>query len=104
MNVQHAISFFDDGDAFIAMIRVPLSSSSSGPLRHQITPAHQVVRGGAEGEDPIDESSATVPQLAEQRDGLQPAKRLLNELPLAMTDAIADVSGRTSVDGAAAVS
>src|SRR5437870_653264 len=91
-------------DVFIAMIPIVSSPSSSRVLGHQVTPPHKVVRRRAEGEDPINEPSAAVPQLAEQRDGLQPTKRLLNEFPLAMTDAIADVSGRTRVDGAAAVS
>ena len=72
-------------------------------LRNEIAPAHQVVRGGTEAKQPIDEAPAAVAQLAEQRDGLQPAERLLNQLPLAMTESIAGVSGRARVDRAAAV-
>ena len=97
------MSFFDEGNAFITMIPMFPSASSLGSLRDQIAPADQVVGRGAEGEDPIDEAAAAVPQLAKQRDGLQPAKRLLNQRALALTDPIPGVSGRARVDSAAAV-
>src|SRR4051812_37949463 len=89
--------------AFSTMTPIGWCPSSSRGSGGQVAPAHEVVRGGAEGEDPIDEPAAAVPQLPEQRHGLQPAKRLLNEFPLAMTNAIARMSRRAGVDGAAAI-
>src|SRR5579862_6157658 len=85
------------------MTGIHRSPSSSRALRHEIAPAHEVVGGGAEAKQPVDQSSATVPQFAKQRDGLQPAEGLLNELALAMTEPIPDVSGRARVDGGATV-
>src|SRR4030095_4958584 len=90
---------FVDGDAFIAMIGIPSALSASRPLRDEIAPAHQIVGGRAEAKQPIDETAASVAQFAEECDGLQPAKRLLNELPLSMTEAIAGVSRGARVDG-----
>ena len=58
MQVQHAISFFHDGDAFIAMIGRRLVRSSSDGLCHEIAPADQVVHGSAEAELPVDEASS----------------------------------------------
>ena len=103
MHVQYPVSFVVDGDAFIAVIGIPSASSTSRPLRDQIAPAHQVVGGGTEAKQPVDEPSAAVAQFAEERDRLQPTERLLNELPLSMTEPIAGVSGRARVDRAAAV-
>src|SRR5688572_5232799 len=103
MQVQYPISFVVHGDAFIAVIQIPSASSTLRPLRDQIAPAHQVVGGSAKAKQPVDEPSAAVAQLAEERDSLQPPERLLNELPLSMTEPIADVSSRARVDRAAAV-
>src|SRR5688572_15857519 len=103
MTLQRPIPSGVDVDAVMVMFGVPSSSSASRPLRDEITPAHQVVGGGAKAKQPIHEASATVAQLAEEGDGLQPAERLLNQLPLAMTDAIPGVSGGARVDRTAAV-
>ena len=84
MQVQYPVSLVVNGEAFIAVIRIPSASSTSRPLRDQIAPAHPVVGGGAEAKQPVDEPSAAVAQLAEERDGLQPPERLLNELPFLM--------------------
>src|SRR5437773_7003145 len=85
------------------MMRMYRSPGRSGPLCHESAPAHQVVGRRAEGEEPIDESSAAMTEFAQQSDRLQPTERLLNELPLAMTVPIARVSSRARVDRAAAI-
>ena len=104
MELQLPISVVVDSDAFIAMIGHPRGSSASRASRDEIAPAHQVVGGRAEAKQPVDKTSASVPQFAEERDGLQPAKGLFDQLPLAMADAIPGVSGRARVDRAAPVS
>src|SRR5436190_11243606 len=95
--------FLVDGDAGTTMIRIHRSRRSSDRLRDEIAPAHEIVGRGAETKQPIDEASATVPKLAEERDGLQPAKRLLNEFALTVTPAVTRVSRGAGVDRAAAV-
>jgi hypothetical protein len=74
--------------------RHPCGSSASRAWRDEIAPAHQVVGGRAEAKQPVDKTSASVPQFAEERDGLQPAKGLFDQLPLALVDSISGVSGR----------
>src|SRR5919204_825185 len=103
MAVQHLISFLADGDVITMMIWIDRSRPSSGPLCDESPPAHQVVCGSAEAELPINEPATTVPQLAEESDRLQPAKGLLNQLPLAMTQSIAGMTRRPRVDGATGV-
>src|SRR5262249_8633768 len=101
--LQHRIPLLVDGDAIATMIRIPRSSGWSGMLRHEIAPAHQVVGGRTEAKEPVDEATAAVPQFPEERDGLQPTKRLLNELALAVTQTVAGVPRRACVDRTATV-
>src|SRR5437899_9893910 len=84
------------------MIPIVLWPSSSRGLRLQVAPAHEVVRRRAKGKDPIHESAAAMAEFAKQGDGLQPAKRLLDQFPLALADHIAGVTPGPRVDGAAA--
>src|SRR5215212_2742975 len=88
---------------FITMVTMLASLSSSlGSLRDQIAPADQVVGRGAEGKDPVDQSSAAVSQFAEQPDRLHPPEGLLDEFALPLTQRVAGVSGRAPIDGTAA--
>src|SRR5258706_14743690 len=96
------MSFVFDCDGFIVMTRMSQSPSSSGPLRPEVAPADQVVGRGAEGKDPVDESSAAMSEFAEEADGFHPAEGLLDQLPLALTEGIAGVAHRAPVDGPAA--
>src|SRR5215218_769130 len=96
------MSFVDESDAFSTMSSLVPSPSLLGALRDQIAPADQVVRRGAEGEQPVDESSAAVAQFAKQPDRLHPAEGLLDEFPFALTPFVAGVSRRAVIDGTAA--
>src|SRR5262245_52349186 len=87
----------------MTMSHVHRSPRSLRRLRGEIAPTHQVVGGRSEAKQPIDERSAAVAQLPQERDGLQPAKRLLHEFPFAMTQTVARVSCRARIDRAAAV-
>ena len=102
MRVQYPVSFVVNGDASLAVIGIPSASSTSRPLRDQIAPAHQVVRGGGEAKQPIDEAPATMPQFAEERHGLHPPEGLLDQFPFALADDITGVSHRAAVNGTAA--
>ena len=102
MTVQHPMPFFNDGDAFISMIEIYLAPSSSRPSRDEIAPAHQVVGGRTKAKQPIDEASAAVAEFAEERDGLQPAEGLLDQLPLALTQGIARMTRGATINRAAA--
>ena len=44
---------------------------------------------------------ATMPQLPQAADGLQPAEALLHELPFLLTDGVAGMPGRAAIDRAA---
>src|SRR5688572_17950494 len=96
--VQHLFPFRVDGHAVVTMIRIHRSPRSSRLLRDEIAPAHQVVRGGPEAKEPIDEASAAVPQFAKQRDGLQPPEGLLNELAFPVTRSVSHVAGGAGID------
>jgi len=69
---------------------------------HEVPPAHQVVRGGAEGKHPIDETPPTVGEFAQQADGFHPPEGLLDQFPLALADEVPGVSHRAPVNGTAA--
>src|ERR1700726_180692 len=101
MQVQHPMSLLVDGDVFIAMIGIHRSLSSLRPLRHEIAPAHQVVGGGAEAKQPIDEAATAVTKFAEEPDGLHPAEGLLDQLPLALAQGIARMARGPAIDRAA---
>src|SRR5262245_22002125 len=76
-------------------------SSSCGP-RCEIAPANEVVGRGAERKHPIGQSSATMPEFAQQPHRFHPAKRLLDELAPLLTAHVPRVSDRAGVNGAAA--
>src|SRR5205085_7214357 len=59
---------------------------------------HQVIRGGGEGDRPVDPLAAAMPQFAEQADRLQPAEDLLHEFPFLLADRVARMPRRTPVD------
>src|SRR5258708_15859579 len=91
-------------DALIAMIAMfPLASWLSRSC-DEIAPANQVGRRGAERKNPVDESAAAVPELAERTDGFHPAEGLLNQFPPALAEGVARVAHRAPVNGTAAES
>src|SRR5215471_17406954 len=67
----------------------------------EVAHAHQIVSRASEGEDPINLANSTVPQLAHQRDRLQPAKTFFDSLPLYLAGGVAGVPRRASIDRAA---
>src|SRR5260370_31249573 len=71
---------------------------------HQVPHAHQVVSRAGEREDPIDLQRPAMPQLAQQRNGLQPTKTFFDTLPLLLTDGIPRVSRLATINSAAASS
>ena len=71
--------------------------------RHQQFPhAHQVIGSGREGEDPPDFENAPMAQLAQERDGLEPAEAFLNPLALLLADFVTSVPRGTGIYGAPA--
>ena len=66
----------------------------------QISHANQIVGGAREGEDPIHLPYAPMAQLAQQRNGLQPAEAFFDALPFLLTDGVAWVPSRSCVNGA----
>jgi len=65
---------------------------------HQVPHAHQIVSRAGEGEDPIDLQRSAMPHFAQQRNGLQPTKTFFDALRLLLTDGIARVSCRATID------
>src|ERR1700674_3356348 len=76
------------------------SPRSRGP-REQCPQADQVVRRRRERDDPIDAFPAAMPELAQPADGLQPAKDLLDQLPLPLADRVAGMTRGPIINGAA---
>src|SRR5215468_4726620 len=59
---------------------------------------HQVESRRGEGKHPLDARAAAMSQLAQQRNGFHPAKRLLDLFAFPLTDRIAAMPGGTSID------
>src|ERR1700722_19860932 len=68
----------------------------------EVSHAHQIVGRAGEGEDPVHLANSPVPQLAHQRNRLQPAEAFFDSLPLSLADGVARVPRRASIDRAAA--
>jgi hypothetical protein len=70
----------------------------------QISNADQVVSRSREDEDPVDAFTTAVPQLAQQADRLEPTEDLFDPFAFPLTDLIARMSGRTTINCRAAIS
>src|SRR5918996_1974670 len=96
------------GGAFATLVRLPKQLLASGQSRScdlsQVSDSYQIVGGGSELKDPTHPPHAAVPGLAQQADGLQPAKDFFHSFPLALTNLIARMACGALVDGAAAAS
>ena len=65
----------------------------------QCAQTDQVIDGRGERQDPIDQFAATVAQFAEQPDRFHPSERLLDQFPFPLTDHVARMPGRATIDG-----
>src|SRR3970040_2161443 len=74
-------------------------ASHSSSRLHQISYANQVVSCRGEGEHPVDQTQAAVPELIEQPDGLHPSEWFFDELPLSLAHFIAIVARSLSLQG-----
>ena len=77
-----------------------------GPNLHhrnccEVSHAHQIVGRASEGEHPVHLENPAMPNLAQQRDRLQPAETFFDSLPLDLADAIAFVPRRPRINRAA---
>ena len=99
---QHPVFAIDEVYAFDVMTRIHSAASASGRLRDEIAPPDQVVRRGAEGKHPIDETAAPVAEFPKQRHGLQPPKGLLDQLAFALTERVAGMTGGAAINRAPA--
>src|SRR5215470_8637987 len=70
----------------------------------EVAHAHQIVGRAGEGEDPIHLADSTMPQLAHQRNRLQPPEAFFDSLPLSLAHGIARVPRGASIDGATTTS
>ena len=68
----------------------------------QVPQPDQVIRRGGEGELPIHEGDAAMPELAQAADGLHPPEDLFHELPFPLTDVIARMPRGPAIDRAPA--
>src|SRR4029453_12352762 len=75
----------------------------SGGGRQEPSQPHDVVRRRGEGEDPGDQRPATMAEFAQPTDRFHPAETLLHQLAFLLTDRIARVTCRATIDRAAAV-
>ena len=66
----------------------------------QVSHAPQVVGGTCKSEDPIHLTDSAMPQLAKQRDRLQPAKAFFDSLPFLLTNGIAWMARGAPINGA----
>src|SRR5271167_2532900 len=79
----------------------PSHLSLSRHRRRQIADAYEVVGRHREGEDPLHDRPAPMPQLAQQRHRLEPAEDLLDPLALHLTDRVARVARGARIDATA---
>ena len=71
--------------------------------RYQLPHSHQVVSSRGEDEDPVRTCGATMAQLAQQPDRLQPAEDLFNSFALLLTNLITLLARRASIDSRLAI-
>src|SRR6266566_7870788 len=64
----------------------------------KVSHAHQVVGCAGEGEDPVHFAHSAMPHFAQQGDRLQPTETLFDALSLLLTETIAGMLCRASVD------
>src|SRR6201982_2890706 len=64
----------------------------------EVSHAHQIVGRAGEGEDPIYLAYSTVPQLAHQRNRLEPAEAFFDSLPLSLAGGVSGVPGRAPLN------
>src|SRR5712691_3044019 len=76
-----------------------VTSRSRGP-REQCAQADQIVGRRGEGHDPIDEGAAAMPELPQAAHGFHPPEDLFDQLPFSLTDGIAGVTRRPTINGA----
>src|SRR5712692_3287759 len=74
--------------------RPALHCRNCGEVPH----AHQVVGRTSEAEDPVHFADPTMPYLPQQRDRFQPAEAFFDALPLLLTEGIAGMMRRPSID------
>src|SRR5712692_6232466 len=87
-----------------------LLEAHGGPdLRHrncggQVSHAHQIVGGAGEGKDPVHFAHSAMPNLAHERNRLQPAKAFFDPFPLLLAGGVTRVPRGAAVNRAAAAS
>lgn len=69
--------------------------------RQKCAQANHVVRRGGKGHDPIDEFATAVSQLPQPAHHFHPAKDLLDQLALLLTDGISRMTSGAAIDGRA---
>src|SRR6266702_1839951 len=70
---------------------------------HEFPHSHQVVGGRREDEDPVHAFGAAMAQLAQQAHRLQPTENLFDPFALLLTDLIALVVRRATIDSRLAI-
>src|SRR4051794_36256871 len=78
----------------------PAWRRSSG-YRRQISDSDQIVGGGSELEDPINQLHASMPGLTQQAHRFQPTKDLFNSFALPMANLVARMTRGAFINGAA---
>jgi len=80
----------------LKQVRRPRRRSSG--YRRQVSNSYQVVSRGGELEDPTHQLQAAVARLAQQPDGLQPTEDLFHSFAFPLTNQIARMTGRASIN------
>ncbi len=92
--------------SFATLVRLPKPLLTTGRSLSrdlsQVSDSNQIVDGGSELKDPTHQPHSAVPGLAQQPDGLQPAKDFFYSFALALTNFITRVTRGAFIDGAAA--
>src|SRR3990170_6152630 len=86
------------GRPLVALRSTSPSFRSCHRLRLQPLQPHQVVRGPDEGEQPSDFLPAPQLHLSQHADYLHPSEALFHAFPFLLTDRVARVPGRASVN------
>ena len=81
--------------------RSSLISSTSGAQRVEISQSRDVVGNHGQGERLVDFVQPSDHHLSHSTDHLRPSEALLDALPFALTDLVANVSRGPAIDGAA---
>ena len=92
--------FFAPSWSNFVLLRTHIGHNLHRANCRQVSHTHQIVGRAREGEDPVHFADSAMPQLAQERYGLQPAEAFFDPLPLSLAEGIPQMPCGAAIDRA----